>query len=347
MARHLQARPLQGGDHRGAIRDGPRFDALAQIVGNRSPGVFLRRQPGPKLGGLDVGPMAGLYVPRPFRIVRAAPAVLVVLPVPQRIECLLPAGSRDIQALAGLKIAARRQDMHVHTFARFAMLDRCPGLAVRFQSRPGGFLELVHHIANLCIARVVLRCPRDDARRVLVLELKRVGHPGHLVWMAPQRSRTGEPADEMAASDPAFRGPVMVRLGLHLSALPLARGTPCSIFVAVDCGLQMNLACLPVIIINCIYNWEMTFEWDTAKNQTNIRKHGVSFETAQRIFEGSVLTWFDDRKDYGEDRYISVGKVESAALIVVAHTGRDDRIRLISARPASRKERQAYHERIR
>ena len=118
-------------------------------------------------------------------------------------------------------------------------------------------------------------------------------------------------------------------------------------FVAVDCGLQMNLACLPVIIINCIYNWEMTFEWDTAKNQTNIRKHGVSFETAQRIFEGSVLTWFDDRKDYGEDRYISVGKVESAALIVVAHTGRDDRIRLISARPASRKERQAYHEQIR
>ena len=91
----------------------------------------------------------------------------------------------------------------------------------------------------------------------------------------------------------------------------------------------------------------MTFEWDTAKNQTNIRKHGVSFETAQRIFEGSVLTWFDDRKDYGEDRYISVGKVERAALIVVAHTGRDDRIRLISARPASRKERQAYHERIR
>ena len=91
----------------------------------------------------------------------------------------------------------------------------------------------------------------------------------------------------------------MVRLGRHLSALSLARGTPCSIFVAVDCGLQMNLACLPVIIINYIYNWEMTFEWDTAKNQTNIRKHGVSFETAQRIFEGSVLTWFDDRKDYG------------------------------------------------
>ena len=54
----------------------------------------------------------------------------------------------------------------------------------------------------------------------------------------------------------------------------------------------------------------MAFEWDVAKNQTNIRKHGVSFETAQRIFEGPVLTWFDDRKDYGEDRYISIGTVE-------------------------------------
>ena len=100
-------------------------------------------------------------------------------------------------------------------------------------------------------------------------------------------------------------------------------------------------------MINHIYNWEVEFEWDAAKNQANIRKHRVSFETAQRIFEGPVLTWFDDRKDYDEDRYISIGKVESAAVIVVAHTGRDDRIRLISARPASRKERQAYHERIR
>ena len=64
----------------------------------------------------------------------------------------------------------------------------------------------------------------------------------------------------------------------------------------------------------------MKFEWNTSKNQVNIRKHGVRFETAQRIFEGPVLTWLDDRKDYGEDRYISVGKVESVALVVVAHT---------------------------
>ncbi len=91
----------------------------------------------------------------------------------------------------------------------------------------------------------------------------------------------------------------------------------------------------------------MEFEWDEAKNQTNIRKHGVSFETARRIFESSVLTWLDDRRDYGEDRYVSIGRVGRAARIVVAHIQRDGRTRLISARPASRKERQAYDERIR
>lgn len=90
----------------------------------------------------------------------------------------------------------------------------------------------------------------------------------------------------------------------------------------------------------------MEFEWDPVKDQANISKHGVAFETAQRIFEGAVLTWFDDRKEYGEVRFISVGKV-ARAYLVVAHTERDGRMRLISARPATRRERQAYHERTR
>ena len=90
----------------------------------------------------------------------------------------------------------------------------------------------------------------------------------------------------------------------------------------------------------------MLFEWDEAKNQANIRKHGVSFETARRTFDGPVLTWVDERMDYGEVRHVSIGKVGNA-VVVVAHTDRDGRMRLISARPASRKERQAYHERVR
>ena len=57
----------------------------------------------------------------------------------------------------------------------------------------------------------------------------------------------------------------------------------------------------------------MEFEWDPAKDQANISKHGVAFETAKRIFEGAVLTWFDDRKEYGEERFIRVGKVGARA----------------------------------
>ena len=90
----------------------------------------------------------------------------------------------------------------------------------------------------------------------------------------------------------------------------------------------------------------MTFEWDEAKNRANVRKHGVDFETAKRIFDGPVVTGIDQRKDYGEDRSITIGRV-ARSLIVVAHTQREGRVRLISARPASRKEKQTYHERIR
>ncbi len=89
----------------------------------------------------------------------------------------------------------------------------------------------------------------------------------------------------------------------------------------------------------------MEFEWDEGKNETNIGKHGIGFATAKRIFEGPVATSRDHRRDYGEDRHISIGSVEPGALIVVVHTERHGRIRLISARPASRKERKAYHER--
>ena len=94
-----------------------------------------------------------------------------------------------------------------------------------------------------------------------------------------------------------------------------------------------------------MYNQLMEFEWDEAENQTNIRKHGIGFDTAKRIFEGPIATSPDHRQDYGEDRHISIGRVEPGALVVVAHTMRGGRIRLISARPASRKERKTYHER--
>ena len=89
----------------------------------------------------------------------------------------------------------------------------------------------------------------------------------------------------------------------------------------------------------------MEFEWDEAKDRSNVAKHGIDFATARRIFDGPVLTRPDLRRDYGEPRHVSVGRA-GPAVIVVAHTPRGDRLRLISARPASRKERRSYHERI-
>ncbi len=90
----------------------------------------------------------------------------------------------------------------------------------------------------------------------------------------------------------------------------------------------------------------MRFEWDETKNRANTAKHGIGFETAKRIFDGLVFTRPDRRRDYGEERYIGIGRVESA-VIVVAYTKRRGCLRLISARPASRKERQAYREKAR
>ena len=88
----------------------------------------------------------------------------------------------------------------------------------------------------------------------------------------------------------------------------------------------------------------MAFEWDEAKNRTNIAKHGIGFETAKRIFEGPVLTWVDDRNAFGEIRMRSIGAVDGIAVLAVIHTKRSGNIRIISARPADRVERKNYDQ---
>ena len=88
------------------------------------------------------------------------------------------------------------------------------------------------------------------------------------------------------------------------------------------------------------------FEWDDEKNRANRAKHGISFEEARTIFEGPVFTAPDDREDYGEERFISVGALAGLVVVLVVHTDREGRIRLISARKANRNERQAYYEHL-
>lgn len=88
------------------------------------------------------------------------------------------------------------------------------------------------------------------------------------------------------------------------------------------------------------------YEWDDDKNRKNVEKHGIDFETAKRIFDSPIVSRRDLRKDYNEIRYVSIGIIDQVAMIVVVHTNRQGRIRLISARPASRRERRIYYEQI-
>ena len=91
----------------------------------------------------------------------------------------------------------------------------------------------------------------------------------------------------------------------------------------------------------------MEFEWDENKNQQNKQKHGISFEEAQEIFNGIVFTAIDDRFDYEEIREISIGAIRGVVIVTVAHTERQNKIRLISARKATPKERKQYYEYLR
>jgi uncharacterized DUF497 family protein len=87
----------------------------------------------------------------------------------------------------------------------------------------------------------------------------------------------------------------------------------------------------------------MDFEWDEQKNQANIRKHGFSFADAWEVFDAPMLIDLDDRFDYGEDRWIGIGRLRSQ--IVVIYTEPDEEtIRVISLRKALNHERQAYEQ---
>jgi uncharacterized DUF497 family protein len=88
------------------------------------------------------------------------------------------------------------------------------------------------------------------------------------------------------------------------------------------------------------------YEWDTKKDAVNLVKHGISFEEALLIFEGRVVSWSDERADYGERREVSIGLIRGVVAVTVVHTNRNGLTRIISARLANRNERRLYHEHI-
>lgn len=86
----------------------------------------------------------------------------------------------------------------------------------------------------------------------------------------------------------------------------------------------------------------MDFEWDSKKNQSNIEKHEIDFEFAKEVFLGVWLSKPDNRKDYGEARFLALGLLGEFILFVV-YTQRKYKIRLISARRANAEERRIYY----
>jgi uncharacterized protein len=89
----------------------------------------------------------------------------------------------------------------------------------------------------------------------------------------------------------------------------------------------------------------MEFEWDESKRTANIRKHGIDFADVSTIFDGSIVTVADDRLDYGEERFVTFGLFQGHVIAVV-HTESEDYIRIISARKATKYERENYFEQI-
>ena len=86
-------------------------------------------------------------------------------------------------------------------------------------------------------------------------------------------------------------------------------------------------------------------EWDETKRRPNLAKHGFDFADAKRLFEGLTITALDERRDYGEERFITLGFLEGI-VIYLAHTDRDDTIRVISMRKATKNEASIYLNQI-
>lgn len=89
----------------------------------------------------------------------------------------------------------------------------------------------------------------------------------------------------------------------------------------------------------------MEFEWDEDKAAGNLKKHKVSFPEAATVFGDPLsVTFPDPDHSTDEDRFVTIGSSDRAHVLVVSHTDRDERIRIISARKATRRERKAYEE---
>jgi uncharacterized DUF497 family protein len=92
---------------------------------------------------------------------------------------------------------------------------------------------------------------------------------------------------------------------------------------------------------------KLIFEWDEVKAKTNFKKHKVSFEEGKTIFNDPFLFTFPDARHYStEERFINIGLSAHSRILVLTHSERQDKIRIISCRKATAREREFYEEGI-
>ena len=89
----------------------------------------------------------------------------------------------------------------------------------------------------------------------------------------------------------------------------------------------------------------MRVDWDEKKRRLNLRKHGIDFVKCEAIFAGVTKTILDDRRTYGEERFVTFGLLEGRVVAIV-HTETPDAIRVISIRKATRHEQALFFEGI-
>ena len=93
------------------------------------------------------------------------------------------------------------------------------------------------------------------------------------------------------------------------------------------------------------YNRLVRFECNDRKAKTNLKKHDVAFTEATQVFgDPLAITFSDPQHSLGEFRFITFGLTRTGKLLVIAHAEREESIRIISARPATRIERKIYEE---
>ena len=93
-----------------------------------------------------------------------------------------------------------------------------------------------------------------------------------------------------------------------------------------------------------MYIQNMRFTWHEEKRKSNLNKHGLDFAQAHKVFDGVTFTFEDNRFDYGEQRFISIGLLNDVVIIV--HTETTEEMRIISMRRANKNEQKLYFKNL-